>query len=523
MVWRSNGPAGSEAQKVGFDIVHYLHGRVLDLGCGGRKVFPGKHIIGIDNNVDAKLFGMPANPDINADCDKLGMFADGSIDVIFSSHLIEHFEDTEAALKEWWRVLRPGGRLILYWPHPHWYPCIGMPGSNPDHKHDIMPDEMTQLMRSVAWRTGRGWEQERNETRTGGNEYSQLQVYKKKDGVGCTEFQPKHPRKTIGLVRLGAFGDALWISTILPKMKEKYPEHDIVLYTQRQGEASLRHDPHIAEFRVQADGVFGVGSEAAAIQGNYWLWAERQHDVMINLVGCVERTLLPHPVDPNFYLPDQQRRWLMDVNYYESVHEWAGVPFDPKTIRVRFYPHPDEVAWAAAERAKFDGPFVVINPTGSSLPKYWPHTQRCMEILAEQGVGGVVLGDLRHTKLVAPKGWRIVGMDWDIRKAYTIAQLADVVIATESAIVNSVAHEAPFKIVLLSHSTATNLTRDWDRTLALEPTGLACYPCHRIHQDMTFCTVHNETGAAACQAAATAEEVAGYALQWINGELKEAA
>ena len=60
MVWRSNGPAGSEAQKIGFDIVHYLHGRVLDLGCGGRKVFPGKHIIGIDNNIDAKLFGMPA-------------------------------------------------------------------------------------------------------------------------------------------------------------------------------------------------------------------------------------------------------------------------------------------------------------------------------------------------------------------------------------------------------------------------------------------------------------------------------
>ena len=55
------------------------------------------------------------------------------------------------------------------------------------------------------------------------------------------------------------------------------------------------------------------------------------------------------------------------------------------------------------------------------------------------------------------------------------------------------------------------------------PTGLACYPCHRIHQDMTFCTVHNETGAAACQAAATAEEVAGYALQWIRGELLEAA
>ena len=332
-----------------------------------------------------------------------------------------------------------------------------------------------------------------------------------------------HPRRTIGLVRLGAYGDALWISTVLPKLKEKYPEHDIVLYTQPQGEASLRHDPHLDEIRTQAAGIFGQGTEAAAIQGNYWLWAEKQHDVMINLVGCVERHLLPHPVDPNFYLPDVQRRWLMDVNYYEAVHQWAGVPFDAKTLKVRFYPSADEIAWAAAERAKIGGPFVVINPSGSSLPKWWPHTQKCMELLAAQGVAGVILGDLRHAKFDPPKGWQVIGTKLDIRRCYALAALADVVIATESAIVNSVAHEPPFKIVLLSHSTAANLTRDWDRTLALEPTGLACYPCHRIHNDFTFCTMENTTNAAACQAAATAEEVAGYALQWIRGELKEAA
>ena len=385
----------------------------------------------------------------------------------------------------------------------------------------MMPDEMTQLMRSVAWRTGRGWEQEKNETRAGGNEYSQLQIYKKRDGVGCTEFVEKHPRKTVGLVRLGAFGDALWISTVLPKLKAKYPEHDIVLYTQKQGETSLRHDPHISEFRVQADGIFGP--EPAQWQGLYWLHCEKKHDVFINLVGCVERHLLPHQSDPNFYLPDVQRRWLMGRNYYEAVHEWAGVPFDPATVRVKFYPHPDEIAWAAAERAKHDGSFVVINPSGSSLPKWWPHTQRAMEIFAEAGVGGVVLGDLRGPKFTAPKGWQVIGTEQDIRRCYALAQLADVVIATESAIVNSVAHEQPLKIVLLSHSTAQNLTRDWDRTVAIEPEGLACYPCHRIHQDWTYCTANAETGAAACQSAATAEAICGYAMQWIKGELKEAA
>ena len=115
------------------------------------------------------------------------------------------------------------------------------------------------------------------------------------------------------------------------------------------------------------------------------------------------------------------------------------------------------------------------------------------------------------------------GKDLNIRQAYTLAMQADVVVGTESAIINAVAHEAPFKIVLLSHSSANNLTRDWDRTLALAPVDLPCYPCHRIHQDWTFCRRSSESGASMCQHSATAEVVAGYALQWIRGELKEAA
>jgi hypothetical protein len=138
-------------------------------------------------------------------------------------------------------------------------------------------------------------------------------------------------------------------------------------------------------------------------------------------------------------------------------------------------------------------------------------------------VGGVLVGDLRACTFEPPAGWTVAGMDWDIRRCFTLAALADVVIGTESAIVNSVAHEPPLKIVLLSHSTAENLTRDWDRTVALEPEGLACYPCHRIHADWSHCTRHPDSGASACQHAATAETVAGYALQWIRGEMKEAA
>lgn len=46
---------------------------------------------------------------------RLGRFGDGCAEFVYSSHTLEHFprEDTLAVLREWRRVLAPGGRLCL--------------------------------------------------------------------------------------------------------------------------------------------------------------------------------------------------------------------------------------------------------------------------------------------------------------------------------------------------------------------------------------------------------------------------
>jgi SAM-dependent methyltransferase len=43
-------------------------------------------------------------------------FPDGHFDVVIGSDVLEHIEDDEGALREWWRVLRPGGWLICLVP-----------------------------------------------------------------------------------------------------------------------------------------------------------------------------------------------------------------------------------------------------------------------------------------------------------------------------------------------------------------------------------------------------------------------
>lgn len=55
-------------------------------------------------------------PDLIAPAENLAPLGDGSQDFVIASHLLEHMGDPIGALKEWYRVLRPGGHLVLVLP-----------------------------------------------------------------------------------------------------------------------------------------------------------------------------------------------------------------------------------------------------------------------------------------------------------------------------------------------------------------------------------------------------------------------
>jgi len=68
----------------------------------------------------------------------LHWFKDGVLDYVFSSHVLEDFEDTTALIVEWLRVLKPNGHLIIYCPDQVRYAkyCkLKGRSTNPHHFH----------------------------------------------------------------------------------------------------------------------------------------------------------------------------------------------------------------------------------------------------------------------------------------------------------------------------------------------------------------------------------------------------
>ena len=262
----------------------------------------------------------------------------------------------------------------------------------------------------------------------------------------------------------------------------------------------MRHNPDVDRFVV-----FGAQQIPKGFSSEYFASEAKKYDLAINLVESVERNALAWPTDTRYFWPDRVRRKVFAANYLELIHDLAGVPYD---FHHRSHASAEELEEARAWRRDNcgDEPMVVVAPSGSTAPKFWPHVEELAAMLAAEKTHAVILGDLRGMEIAA--GWYVhpVGMAWPIRRAMALALIADVVVGEETALLNAVAMEPMRKVVLLSHSTVENLTKHWVNTVSLSG-AVPCYPCHRIHQTFDRCPRDESSGTAACQAAISAFEV----------------
>lgn len=508
MVWRISDPQGHEAQKIKYEIVRWVRGTGLDLGCGLEKVWP--HAIGVDNghhwNKGAAEILVPS-------ADDLSLFGSDAMDFVFSSHLLEHMEDPKKALAEWWRVIKEGGYLVLYLPHKNLYPRCGWPGANPDHKSDFDNQDIIDLMKEI----GPDWRMRMDEVRDTdngegqpGNEYSFLQVYQKMgDGHGQdTEFPHINHGRTATVVRYGGVGDNLQAGSVLPELKAQ--GYHITYVTNPVGYTVMKDDPNIDEFYLQEN------KQIPDFElGEVWKAMAKRCDKFVNLCESVESTLLAIPQRTNHGWPDVVRRKYLDLNYVEFSHELAQVKFDK--ANVKYYPTEEEhdraVEFAAEKMGGFN---IMLALAGSSIHKVYVYQDEVMRrVLQEMPEARFVLvGAGDDVRLEA--GWEKVDRVWcsagkiPIRESLALAQVMDCVIGPETGILNAVSMEEDVhKVIYLSHSSHNNLTRDWLNTTVVEPEAdlAPCHPCHQLHYGKGACPIHKSTGVPACVAATDPNKV----------------
>jgi ADP-heptose:LPS heptosyltransferase len=444
------------------------------------------------------------------------MFASQSVDAVVSSHLLEHIHDYKAALKEWWRVIKPHGHLCLYLPHKDFYPNIGQPGANPTHVHDFLPEDIIAAMREVA----KGWDLVEKQERNGGDEYSMFLVFKRTGGERCIEsWNREKPKKTAAVIRYGAFGDLMQASSVFAGLKEQ--GYHVTLYSTRPGADVIEHDPNIDEIILQDKDQVPNGDLL-----EFWSYIEKKYDHFVNLSESVEGTWLAMPGRTAHRWPKQLRHQILNYNYLQFQHELAGVPHKP---RVKFYATAEEKDWARKQRAKM-GDFVImwslagsaVHKTNASLDQFVARVlidyPRAHVVL----VGGPECAMLEAGWENEPRVHKTCGK-WSIRQSLSFIEQCDLIVGPETGVLNAASGMLVPKICFLSHSSVENLTRDWINTVSLEPRNTACYPCHLLHFSFEHCHKDEETGTAKCQADITVDDVWYAAKDIIDSKLKSAA
>ncbi len=138
--------------------------RILDIGCSGGALMAAlavqgfKNVIGIDINTEAvgRCGRRGLSRSVVMDAQTLG-FGDERFDLVISSDVLEHMPDPGRALEAWRRVLKAGGRLIVFVPA---YPFLWSAHDVVNHHYKRYDRrDLTAVLRQTGFQVSRcsGW------------------------------------------------------------------------------------------------------------------------------------------------------------------------------------------------------------------------------------------------------------------------------------------------------------------------------------------------------------------------------
>lgn len=317
--------------------------------------------------------------------------------------------------------------------------------------------------------------------------------------------------KTALVARLGVIGDHLIASSVLPGLKKQ--GYHITYAAYQPYDVIMEADPHIDKLLSWPAGKLGADKDFV----EFWKRAPLLFDYTLHLSESIERTLLMTPSQMAFNWPAHALRKICGVSYLERVHDIAGVPH---TYAPCFYPTAAEQEWATAiaEAMKASGgPLIGISMAGSNFDKMyqsWPAV--VLKILFSEPNAKVILfgtgASKRDVALVDAVTKHVAAshgdmsrlthsLSWHLRRSLTMSAHCDVLIGPDTGLMwGSAMRPEVRKVVLLSHASPENITKHWINTVSLtaDQAKVPCWPCHKLHDHPSTCTIDPQTGGAMC-------------------------
>lgn len=481
-MWSKELPDGYESRKCRNRIVPLCRGTGLDLSVCDEKIVKSAIGVGPKGSRDKNI-----SLDLSAN-DSLRMFSDDYFDYVFDAHRLGNFVCTEAVLREWWRIIRYGGYLILYEQDKDYYPHVGTPGARLDRKKDLYWQDAWEIIKKFG-----NAELISHSRHNDSNEYSWQLVVRKKFSVlrkpydfikplsdwGKKLFpRIKKTNKEALVIRYGALGDTCWLTPVLRKLKED--GYYVVVNISERGAPVLRENPFVDEFIIMRD-----ATEIPYLElDQFWSQIGRRFERVVNLTKSVEGTLIRCEGDESFHWPHDMRHKECNYNFQDRTMELAGYP-EAKGCLPELYFSDIEETLAKNFRENHRDKFVILwSLSGSAFHKIYPFAEYVagdMCVTHKDDVQIITVGD----ELCKILEWQNSittnrAGQWTVRQSFIMTKYADLVIGPDTGLLNAASAFDTPKIVFLSTNSVENLTKYWKNTTSLMPEDCECYPCHRL-------------------------------------------
>ena len=220
----------------------------------------------------------------------------------------------------------------------------------------------------------------------------------------------------------------------------------------------LNNNPYIDEFMIHG----GEKEVPNKDLKEHWEKISKGYDKFINLSGSIEENLLK-PEGGRAYTWDKETRHKhCNRNYYDETLKIGGYGHI-KGRNGELYFTKLEEKLARDYRRKHKGKFLILwSLSGSSFHKIYPFSDAVASLILDKypDVMIMTVGDALCEMLE----WRYerskcYSGKWPIRKSMIMTKYVDLVIGTETGILNAAGCFNTPEIVLLSHSSEENLCK----------------------------------------------------------------